>query len=63
MRPIETGCVHPGILDGVPGFFRFKAAWGTRLPNGFPPSPKEGFVCAGFAGPLASCGDSLGQLV
>jgi hypothetical protein len=24
MRPTKTGCLHPGILDGVPGFFRFK---------------------------------------
>jgi len=25
----EEGRVHPGILDGMPGIFCFKAAWET----------------------------------
>jgi hypothetical protein len=39
MRPVEAGRMHPGILDGVPGFFRFKAARETQTPTGFPTTP------------------------
>ena len=44
----------PGILDGVPGFFLFKTAWGTRTPTGFPTTPSRWRCLHGVCSPFGS---------